>query len=193
MTRLGRTKALEKLLISNYDVNKSADVFGNNVLHLAARWGDKAMIDSVVSLSASPCLYERENHLGFTCLEEGADANNFAAVRRYYSMHTHKHSLHLLIRSKSPYTRTKSAHKLNTNPTSHCEPFHTNPPSQLHLLNIPLRLVKFGAIARCALGLAKGVKYWGWLLALAKQQENASQQQLKEYHLQLYPHLPRPR
>ena len=40
------------------------------------------MIDSIVSLSASPCLYERENYLGVTCLEEGADANNFASVRR---------------------------------------------------------------------------------------------------------------
>ena len=47
------------------------------------------------------------------------------------------------------------------------------------------RLVKFGAIARAALGTSPGVPYWGWLAALAAQQEAASEKQMLEHHLQV--------
>ena len=97
------------------------------------------------------------------------------------------HPLHPDLSHSSFLTNTQTLFIQTYYSHTHSHIYHQhNTPSQS-------RLVKFGATARCALAITKGVKYWGWLLALAKQQESASLQQLREYHLQLYPHLPRPR
>jgi hypothetical protein len=101
---------------TGHNPSAPADIIGNSLLHLAARHGTSATVDTIVTLSPALCVYEQENYLGRTCLEEGADAGNFGTARR---------------------------------------------------------LVKFGAVARCGLGLTRGVVCWGWLMALARKQERA--------------------
>ena len=70
------------ILSLGYNVTKSADILGNNLIHLACKYGSKAMIDIICTPRKYKLDLEAENLYGFTAIMEGARNGNCESVKQ---------------------------------------------------------------------------------------------------------------
>jgi hypothetical protein len=78
--KLGNVSALGKIMRRGYNAAATADLFGNNLLHLAAQCGTPEMIE--ILITANPRIrIEQENNFRRTAAMEGAIASNFLATK----------------------------------------------------------------------------------------------------------------
>jgi ankyrin repeat protein len=83
--RLGNHTALNLLCKLGYNFVKAADVAGNSVLHLVARYGTAAMVD--IALTPDDVLIEKRSKSGTTAMMEAAKSDNYRVARRLVSCH----------------------------------------------------------------------------------------------------------
>ena len=81
--RLGSLQVVEHILSHGYDPTKSADVLGNNMIHLAAKYGSTCMVQAVCAANNQKheIDYEANNHFDYTAAMEGAKSGNVQAVK----------------------------------------------------------------------------------------------------------------
>lgn len=83
--RLGGVQVVEHLLSCGYNPTQSADIFGNSMVHLTAKYGTEGMVDAVCTPRRYVLHLEAPNSYGFTAAMEGARSGNVMGVRRLIS------------------------------------------------------------------------------------------------------------
>jgi Ankyrin repeats (3 copies) len=83
--RLGGVHVVEHILSCGYNPTQSADIFGNSMVHLAAKYGTEGMVDAVCSPRRYVIHLEAPNSYGFTAAMEGARSGNVKGVKRLIS------------------------------------------------------------------------------------------------------------
>jgi hypothetical protein len=83
--RLSGVLVVEHILSCGYNPTQSADIFGNSMVHLAAKYGTECMVDAVCSPRRYVIHLEAPNSYGYTAAMEGARSGNVKGVQRLIS------------------------------------------------------------------------------------------------------------
>ena len=80
--RLGNVQIVENIISSGYNILKPADIFGNNLIHLGAKYGNKEMIDLLCCPKKYKIDFELLNFYGHTAIMEGSRNGNYVGVKQ---------------------------------------------------------------------------------------------------------------